>query len=81
MHQEDLAQCATVSVLKEDLMDIDDKANTVMKKPSTSKMSLPFKVNKSNQIVHQSYNAIRAKYIARGIDPDAPDFVPDSLEE
>ena len=34
-----------------------------------------------NQIVHQSYNAIRAKYIARGIDPDAPDFVPDSLEE
>ena len=25
--------------------------------------------------------AIRAKYIARGIDPDAPDFVPDSLEE
>ena len=27
-----------------------------------------------NQIVHQ-------KYIARGIDPDAPDFVPDSLEE
>ena len=34
-----------------------------------------------NQIVHQTYNAIRAKYIARGIDPDAPDFVPDSLEE
>ena len=33
-----------------------------------------------NQIVHQTYNAIRAKYIARGIDPDAPDFVPDSLE-
>ena len=34
-----------------------------------------------NQIVHQTYNAIRAKYIARGIDPDAPDFVPDSLKE
>ena len=34
-----------------------------------------------NQIVHQTNNAIRAKYIARGIDPDAPDFVPDSLEE
>ena len=34
-----------------------------------------------NQIVHQSYNAIRAKYLARGNDPDAPDFVPDSLEE
>ena len=54
MHQEDLAQCATVSVLKEDLMDIDDKANTVMKKPSTSKMSLPFKVNKSNQSINDS---------------------------
>ena len=34
-----------------------------------------------HQLVHQSYHAIRAKYIARGIDPDAPDFVPDSLEE
>ena len=34
-----------------------------------------------NQIVIQSYNAIRTKYIARGIDPDAPDFVPDSLEK
>lgn len=30
-----------------------------------------------NQIVIQSYNAIRSKYIARGIDPDAPDFRPD----
>ncbi len=34
-----------------------------------------------NQIVIQSYNAIRSKYIARGIDPDAPDFVPDHLEK
>ena len=34
-----------------------------------------------NQIVHQTYDASRAKYIARGIVPDAPDFVPDSLEE
>ena len=34
-----------------------------------------------NQIVIQSHNAIRSKYIARGIDPDAPDFVPDSLEK
>ena len=34
-----------------------------------------------NQIVHQTYNAIRAKYIARGIDPDAPDFRPDHLEK
>lgn len=34
-----------------------------------------------NQIVIQSYNALRSKYIARGIDPDAPDFVPDSLDE
>ena len=34
-----------------------------------------------NQIVVKSHNAIRSKYIARGIDPDAPDFVPDSLEK
>ena len=34
-----------------------------------------------NQIVVQSYNALRKKYIARGIEPDAPDFVPDSLEK
>lgn len=34
-----------------------------------------------NQIVVQSHNAIRSKYIARGIDPDAPDFVPDRLEK
>lgn len=34
-----------------------------------------------NQIIVQSHNAIRSKYIARGIDPDAPDFVPDSLEK
>lgn len=33
-----------------------------------------------NQIVIQSYNALRKKYIERGIDPDAPDFVPDHLE-
>ena len=54
MHQEDLAQCTTVSVLKEDLMDIDDKASTIMKKPSTSKISLPFKVNKSYQSINDS---------------------------
>lgn len=34
-----------------------------------------------NQIVIQSFNALRSKYIARGIDPDAPDFVPDHLEK
>lgn len=34
-----------------------------------------------NQIVIQSYNALRKKYIERGIDPDAPDFVPDHLEK
>ena len=34
-----------------------------------------------NQIVVQSHNAIRSKYISRGIDPDAPNFVPDSLEK
>ena len=34
-----------------------------------------------NQIVIQSYNALRSKYIARGIDPDAPDFRPDHLEK
>ena len=34
-----------------------------------------------NQIVVQSHNSLRSKYIARGIDPDAPDFVPDSLEK
>lgn len=34
-----------------------------------------------NQIVIQTYNALRSKYIARGIDSDAPDFVPDHLEK
>lgn len=34
-----------------------------------------------NQIVIQTYNALRAKYIARGINPDAPDFVPDHLKK
>lgn len=34
-----------------------------------------------NQIVIQSYNALRKKYIERGMDPDAPDFVPDHLEK
>lgn len=34
-----------------------------------------------NQIVIQSYNALRKKYIKRGINPDAPDFVPDHLEK
>lgn len=34
-----------------------------------------------NQIVIQAHNAIRSKYIARGIDPDAPDFRPDHLEK
>lgn len=34
-----------------------------------------------NQIVIQAQNALRSKYIARGIDPDAPDFVPDGLEK
>lgn len=34
-----------------------------------------------NQIVIQTYNAMRSKYIARGIDPDAPDFRPDHLEK
>ena len=40
-----------------------------------------FQFSAINQIVIQSHNAIRSKYIARGIDPDAPDFVPDSLEK
>ena len=40
-----------------------------------------FQFRAINQIVIQSHNAIRSKYIARGIDPDAPDFVPDSLEK
>lgn len=40
-----------------------------------------FQFRAINQIVVQSHNAIRSKYIARGIDPDAPDFVPDSLEK
>lgn len=40
-----------------------------------------FQFRAINQIVVQSHNAIRAKYIARGIDPDAPDFVPDRLEK
>lgn len=34
-----------------------------------------------NQIVIQSYNALRSKYIARGIDPDAPGFRPDHPEK
>ena len=34
-----------------------------------------------NQIVIQAHNALRSKYIARDIDPDAPDFVPDHLEK
>ena len=34
-----------------------------------------------NQIVIQTYNALRAKYIARGINPDAPDFVPGHLKK
>ena len=34
-----------------------------------------------NQIVVQAHNALRSKYIARGIDPDAPDFRPDHLEK
>ena len=40
-----------------------------------------FQFRAINQIVVLSHNAIRSKYIARGIDPDAPDFVPDSLEK
>ena len=40
-----------------------------------------FQFRAINQIVIQSHNAIRSKYIARSIDPDAPDFVPDSLEK
>ena len=40
-----------------------------------------FQFRAINQIVAQSHNAIRSKYIARGIDPDAPNFVPDSLEK
>ena len=39
-----------------------------------------FQFRAINQSVIQSHNAIRSKYIARGIDPDAPDFVPDGLE-
>ncbi len=34
-----------------------------------------------NQIVIQTFNALRSKYIARGIDPDASDFRPDHLEK
>lgn len=34
-----------------------------------------------NQIVIQSYNALRNKYIERGVNPDAPDFVPNHLEK
>ena len=34
-----------------------------------------------NQIVIQAHNALRSKYIARAIDPDAPDFRPDHLEK
>ena len=34
-----------------------------------------------NQIVIQSYNALRKKYIDRGINPDAPDFTPDRLKK
>lgn len=34
-----------------------------------------------NQIVIKSHNALRSKYIVRGIDPDAPDFRPDHLEK
>ena len=40
-----------------------------------------FQFRAINQIVGQSHNALRSKDIARGIDPDAPDFVPDSLEK
>lgn len=40
-----------------------------------------FQFRAINQIVVQSHNSLRSKYIARGIDPDAPDFVPDSLEK
>ena len=40
-----------------------------------------FQFRAINQIVVQSHNAIRSKHIARGIDPDAPNFVPDSLEK
>lgn len=40
-----------------------------------------FQFRAINQIVVHSHNAIRSKYIARGIDPDAPNFVPDSLEK
>ena len=40
-----------------------------------------FQIRAINQIVVQSHNSLRSKYIARGIDPDAPDFVPDSLEK
>lgn len=36
-----------------------------------------FQFRAINQIVVQTHNALRSKYIARGIDPDAPDFVPD----
>lgn len=40
-----------------------------------------FQFRAINQIVIQAYNALRSKYIARGIDPDAPDFRPDHLEK
>ena len=40
-----------------------------------------FQFRAINQMVIQSHNAIRSKHIARGIDPDAPNFVPDSLEK
>ena len=40
-----------------------------------------FQFRAINQIVIQADNALRSKYIARGIDPDAPDFRPDHLEK
>ena len=40
-----------------------------------------FQFRAINQIVIQAHNALRSKYIARGIDPDAPDFRPDHLEK
>lgn len=35
----------------------------------------------ANQLIIETSNALRKKYIARGINPDAPDFVPDHLEK
>ena len=40
-----------------------------------------FQFRAINQIDVQSHNANRSKYISRGIDLDAPNFVPDSLEK